>query len=140
MALQTRIPYATASAACDAIVDRLDIGGAGTVKVYDGTQPANADTAVSTQNILCEFTLANPAFGAASNGAASMAGGTKTDSSANNTGTATWFRAFNGAGTVIIDGSVAATGGTADMIIDNTSIASGQTVNLTAWTVTMPRQ
>lgn len=138
MALNTKITTLTANAACDAVVDRLDIGGAGTVRIYDGTggQPATADTAITTQVLLAEFTLPNPAFGAASDGAASLLGGTITDSEAANTGTAVWFRATNGAGTAIIDGSVGTA--TADMIIDNTSITSGQTVNLTAWTVTMP--
>jgi hypothetical protein len=33
-------------------------------------------------------------------------------------------------------GSITATGGGGDMTLDNVSIASGQTVNVTGWTIT----
>jgi hypothetical protein len=65
MATATRISNAAAIAACDAIVDRVDLGGAGKLRIYDGTQPADPDTAVSTQVLLAEITLANPAFNSA---------------------------------------------------------------------------
>jgi len=63
--------YTTASnaarnAACDAVVDLVDAGAAaGYFIVYDGSQPAGPDTAVTTQNALVTGTFSDPAFGAA---------------------------------------------------------------------------
>ncbi len=58
------------------------------------------------------------------------------DTSADATGTAAWFRAYDSDDTAILDGSVGTSD--ADMIIDNTSINSGQTVSISSWTITMP--
>lgn len=52
-------------------------------------------------------------------------------------GTAGYFRIVDSAGTTChLQGTVTATGGGGDMTIDNTSIASGQTVNVTSFTLT----
>ena len=49
MATNTKISNAAAIAACDAIVDKIDVGsGTAVLRIYDGTQPADPDTAVST--------------------------------------------------------------------------------------------
>ena len=56
---------------------------------------------------------------------------------AGNTGTAAIARFEDSTGTIVADGLTVGTSGT-DVIIDNTSIASGQTVNLTAATITHP--
>ena len=78
----------------------------GWLRIYDGTQPANADTAVSTQNILAELRFGATAFGASVAGVAT-ANAITADSSANATGTATWFRVFKSDGTTALwDGSV----------------------------------
>ena len=56
---------------------------------------------------------------------------------ATGTGTAAKARIKNSAGTVVVDGlTVSATGGSGDVKLDNTSIASGQTVNVGSFTVT----
>lgn len=137
------ISAATAIAACDAIVDLLDGGtGAGTIKIYDGSQPADPDEAVGAQTLLSEHDLNDPAFGAAADdapGGKATANAIADDSSANATGTAAWFRASDGDGTAIIDGDVTATGGGGDMEINSTSISSGATVSVTGWNVTMPQ-
>jgi len=140
MALQTRISNAAAIAACDAIVDRLDIGGAGKLRIYDGTQPNDPDTAVSSQVLLAELTLSNPAFGNAADanpGGRATASSITADSSADATGTATWFRAINGSGTAVIDGSVGTTS-SFDLQLNTTSIVAGGNVAVTSWTFTMP--
>ena len=131
-----KISNATAIAACNAIVDLLD---GGTLRIYDGTQPADPDTAVSTQNILSEHTLGTPAFGAASDGnpgGEATANAIADDTSANNTGTATWFRISLSGGAAAIDGT-AGTSGT-DLIIDDANIVSGQTVKVNSCVLTMP--
>jgi hypothetical protein len=55
---------------------------------------------------------------------------------ASGTGTAAHYRMTNS--TDIEEGTVTATGGGGDLTLDNTSIASGQTVTITSWTRTMP--
>jgi hypothetical protein len=128
-----KIANATASAACNGVVDLLDNGY---LRIYDGTQPANANTAVSTQTLLAELRYNATAFGAASNGVAT-ANAFTADSSANATGTASWFRALASDGsTVVLDGSVGTS--SADLVLSTTSIVSGSEVEVTSQTVTMP--
>jgi len=145
MALATRLSNVLAKAMATAVATQIDSGaGAGTVTIYSGTQAADPDTAVVAQVPLAIFTLADPSFGAATD--ANPGGRITAEAVAATTGeagagagtVATWFRAKTSTGTAVIDGSVAATGGTADMIIDNTTIAADQTVNMTSWTITMP--
>lgn len=132
------IPYASASAACNALVDLCDVGGAGKLIIYDGSQPANADTAVTTQKPLATFTLGNPAFGAASNGVATA--NSITPVTAGDTGTATWFRVWNyNSSTVLWDGTVGEAASGKDLILSSASISSGGSVSISSWTVTMPR-
>ena len=134
MAADTRITNAGASAMCDALVDQLDNGY---LRIYDGTIPTNADTAVGAQVLLAELRFNATAFGAASNGVAT-ANAFTADASANATGTASWFRALasNGA-TVICDGTVGTSG--EDLNLNTTAIVTGAAVNVTAMTITMPK-
>src|SRR3990167_9470244 len=98
MAADPRLTNAAASAAADAVVDRIDTGGAGTIKIYTGTIPTDADTAIGAQVLLATLTFAATAFGAAANGVATAAAITS-DSSADATGTAAWARIATGGGT-----------------------------------------
>ena len=70
-----------------------DLADNGYLRIYDGTQPATADTAISTQVLLAELRFNATAAPAASNGVLTFNAITQ-DSSANNTGTASWFRAL----------------------------------------------
>jgi hypothetical protein len=136
MALNTIISVAARNAACDAIVDLIDGGaGAGTVKIYTGTQPAGPGTAVGAQVLLGTLTCSDPAFGAASSGVATASAITS-DTSADATGTAAWFRVLDSNAVAIIDGSVGTS--SADMILDSVSIVAGGTISITSWTITMP--
>ena len=140
MALATRISNVAAKAACDAIVDLLDAGaGPGIVRIYDGTQATDPDTAVGAQTLLAELTCSDPAFGAAVDaapGGRATANAVTSDPSANATGTASWFRALDSNGVARWDGSVGTSG--CDMNINSVSITSGAAVSITSWTVTMP--
>lgn len=140
MAVATRISNNAAKAACDAIVDLLDGGsGAGTLKLYTGTQATDPDTAVGAQTLLGTLTLSDPAFGAAADanpGGRATASSITGDSSADATGTATWFRAADSNAVAVIDGSVGTS--SADLILGSTSITSGVQINVTSWTVTVP--
>jgi len=143
MALNTTISNAAAIVMCNGVVDLLDAGaGAGLLRIYDSTgagQPTNPDIAVTSQVLLAELTLSDPAFGNAADaapGATATASAITDDSAANNTGTATWFRAVDSNGLAVIDGSVGTSG--ADLNLATTSITTGQTVSVTSWTITQP--
>lgn len=113
----------------------LDVLNSGFIEIYDGTQPATPNVAVSTQTKLAKLTLAATAFGASS-------GGTKTAGaigsvSALATSTATWFRAFKSDDTTaVIDGSVGTSG--ADLNLNAVALVTGGTVSVSSWAVSMP--
>lgn len=132
MANNLKISTTAVNAQADALSDLLDNGY---LRIYDGTQPANANTAITSQVLLAELRFNATAAPAASGGVLTMNSITQ-DSSANNTGTATWFRALKSDGsTVVFDGSV----GTAscDLNLGSTSITSGASVAVTSMTYTV---
>jgi len=113
------------------------VGTAPILRIYDLTAgaPANCAAAI-TATLLAEMTLPSDWMAAASNGAKALAG-SWADSSANAAGTADFFRVFESTGTTChIQGTVTATGAGGDMTLDNTSIASGQAVSITSFTLT----
>ena len=136
MAADPRLTNAAASAAADAVVDRIDTGGAGTIKIYTGTIPTDADTAVGAQTLLATLTFSATAFGAAANGVATAAAITS-DTSADATGTAAWARIASGAGTTQLDVTVGTTG--EDINFNTVSFVTGATVAITALTYTQPK-
>lgn len=110
-------------------------GTSAKLQIYSGTQPANCGTAASGTK-LAEMTLPSDWMSAAASGSKALSG-TWQDASADATGTAGYFRIVDSAGTTChMQGSVTATGGGGDMTIDNTSIAAGQQVNVTGFTLT----
>ena len=140
MASNFRISAAARTAACDAIVDLVDSGGAaGTLEVSTGsppTAPASADS--GTPLGTCTFTYPN-AFGAASAGVATAASITP-DSSADASGTAGHFRIKNSSGTVIMQGTAGNAAATPDLVFDNSAIVFGGQISITSLTVTVPEQ
>lgn len=105
----------------------------GFIDIYDGTQPATADTAVSTQVKLARLGLGNPAFAAAVAGVAA-ANAITPDSAADATGTATWFRAVKSDGTAVYDGSVGVSG--SNFNINSVAISAGAQVSATSFSHT----
>ena len=136
MAADPRLTNAAASAAADAVVDRIDVGGAGTIKIYDGTIPTDADTAVGAQVLLATLTFSATAFGAASNGVAT-ANAITSDTSADATGTATWARIASGGAVNQMDVTVGTA--TSDIIFNTVSFVTGATVSITSLTYTQPK-
>lgn len=119
------------NAAADAICALLN---SGKLRIYDGAQPANPNTAISTQTLLAELTFGATAFGAASAGVAT-ANAITGDTSADATGTATWFRTLKSDGTTpVFDGSVGTSN--ADLILGSVAIQAGAAVNVTSATYT----
>jgi hypothetical protein len=121
----------------DARLDAIEtsIGASAILRIRTGPQPANCATADSG-TVLAEMTLPSNWMAAASNGTKTIAG-TWSDIAANNTGTAEHFRIYDSLGTTCgIQGSITATGGGGDMTLDNVSIATGQTITITTFTLT----
>jgi len=116
---------ATRNAACNAIVDLIDVSAPGTLKFYT--------TGLGT--LLGTCTFSNPAFGAAATGTAT-AGAITSDTSADDTGTCAEFVILDGAATEILRGSVSTSG--ADINFDSVSFVAGGTIAVTSLTLTVP--
>jgi len=132
-----RVSTAARNAALDAALNKVDDGAAaGTIKVYTASQPANADTAISSQTLLVTFTCADPTWAAAASGSKAIDADPDLSAAAAATGTAAWARVADSNGNTVYDGSVGTSG--TDFIINTTSITSGQTVTLTSGSITFP--
>ncbi len=120
------------NAALDAI--ETAIGTSAVLKIRTGTVPANCGTA-DAGSVLATLTLPSDWLAAASGGSKSKSG-TWEDASADATGTAGHFRIYASDGTTVhMQGTITATGGGGDMTLDNASIASGQHVTITSFTL-----
>lgn len=111
------------------------VGTSGVLRIYSGTPPANADTALSGNTQLAELACSSTFAAAASGAGVLTANAITQDSSADATGTATCFRLFASDGTTVaMQGSVGTSG--ADLNLVSTSIVSGQPVQVTSfvWT------
>ena len=84
--------------------------------------------------------MSGTSFGAAADanpGGRITANSITDDSSANATGTASWFRMVTqSGGSTIADGSVGTSG--CDLNLNTTAITAGSTVSITSFTITMP--
>lgn len=121
-----------------ALVTQIEtsIGTTPKVQIRTGAQPATPATADSG-TLLAEFTLASD-WATQSAGVLTFSS-TPISATAGGTGTAAHYRIKDSAGTTThMQGSVTATGGGGDLTVDNVSIASGQTVQITSWTITAP--
>lgn len=120
------------NAALDAI--ETAIGASAILKIRSGSAPADCGTADSG-TVLATLNLPSDWLAAASGGSKSKSG-TWEDTSADATGTAAHFRIYASDGTTVhMQGTITATGGGGDMTLDNTSIASGQQVTITSFTL-----
>lgn len=112
------------------------VGSAGILRIYDGTggRPANVAAGIGTNNVLAELTCGTPFAGAASLGVLTLTVPI-TDTSANATGTASWFRIWQSNGTTaVLDGNVGTA--TADLIMSTVSFQQFATISITAFTIT----
>lgn len=134
MALNPKTAAASRNLALNAAFDPLN---GGFLRIYDGTQPTDADTALGAQVLLAELTLNATAFAAASAGS-KTANSITADSSANATGTATWFSLVKSGGVrasdTVMDGSVGTSG--ANLNLNSVAISSGAAVSVTSLTIT----
>jgi len=104
--------------------------------INTGAGTATLKIRASTTDLIV-FNLQNPAFGAASSGVITLAG-VPISTTAAATGTADNFQILDRDGTLLVSGSVTATGGGGDIEATNTSIATSQDADLTSLTYTAP--
>lgn len=124
------------NAAADAVVDLLDAGaGAGTIKFYSGSMPADGD-ATPAGTLLATVTLADPASGAASGGVATFTDPAAVTISATGTAAVALFEDSNGNNVFVCD--VTATGGGGTITLATTALSSGGTLDITAFAYTQP--
>lgn len=134
MALNPKYSNLAVNTEADALSAQLNNGY---LRIYDGAQPATADTAITSQVLLAELRFNATAFGASVAGVIT-ANAITADASANATGTATWFRALKSDGTsVIYDGSVGLS--TTDLTMNAVAIVTGAAVSISSHTITVSK-
>lgn len=118
--------------------NRLDqistaVGSGGKINIYSGTAPANVGTALSGNTLLAELTVSGAFAGSASAGVLTVNSVTS-DTSANATGTATFFRVLTSADSAVIQGTVGTSG--SDLNLNSTALQSGAQVSISSFTIT----
>lgn len=134
MALDLKYSTSLKAAQNNAITSSL--GANAVIRIYGGSKPSSPDVAVTDQPLLatleCSTTLAPPAVGGLltlnpiSDGTGTVAAGEGTN--------ATWFRLVTSDGFGHVDGTVGISG--CDMNLNNTNIATGQTISVASMTFT----
>ena len=125
------LAYSTAirNAMMDAVT--TGAGGSALLRIYDGTRPASGGTATT---LLAELTC-NATFAAGASSGVLTLNSITQDSSANASGTATWFRIVKSDGTTfVMDGNVGTSG--SDLNLTTTTIVSTQPVSVTSFVIT----
>jgi hypothetical protein len=134
MAKNTQLSNAAVNAEADALARLLD---GGFMDIYDGSQPATADTAITTQNKLASLGINATSAPAAVAGVLTFNAVTA-DSSADATGTAAWARFFKSDHTtVVMDQSVGTA--TANVILAALAIQQFANVSVSSWTHTVAK-
>lgn len=116
----------------DALTTKL--GASCLIDIMSGTQATNPDTAIGAQVVLATLT-GNATFAPGASGGVltlnSITSGVGTAGAGGGT-VATWFRMKTSGSTAHVDGTVGISG--ADLNLNNTNIATGQTVAITSAT------
>jgi hypothetical protein len=135
--MASRISAAAAAAGVQAVVDLVDAAtDAGYIEVRTGTQPASVDTAASG-TLLATIPLPSPLWASYTGGTATAntSGGEVGSANGDTDGDAGWYRAYDGAGVAVLDGS-AGTSGT-ELVLNRVDVTTGEPVTIEAWTVTL---
>ena len=107
-------------------------GSSALLRIYDGTRPATGGTPTTK---LAELTC-NATFAPAASAGVLTLNAITADSSADATGTATWFRLVKSDGTThVLDGNVGTSG--SDLNLNSTSIVATGTVSVSSATITI---
>lgn len=123
----------------NALLDQWEttIGPAAVIRVYSGSPPANC-AAANSGTLLVEYDLGSDWASAASGGSKSLSGLSITGIAVG-AGSAGHYRLYEATITTCHEqGTVTASGGGGDAIIDNVVIAVGQEVDIITFTKTAP--
>src|ERR1035437_6227708 len=135
MAVNLHMAIAGVNAEANALAALLN---SGYLRIYDSTgtgQPATADAAITTQVLLAELTFGATAFGSAVAGVIT-ANAIASDSDANASGTATWFRCFESDGTTpVLDGDAGPS--STNLVLSPTSIVMHATISVNSFVHTV---
>lgn len=132
----TRLSTAARNASANAIAALVDAdAGAGTLKIYSGTVPANGDTDPAG-TLLATVAFAVTAFGAASGGTISATDPAAVTAVA--AGTAAVAIVEDASGDNVLVGDVTGTGGGGMIELATTTMSVGLTVDITGFTYTQP--
>lgn len=105
-------------------------GGSALLRIYSGTRPATGGTATT---LLAELTC-NATFAPSASGGVLTLNAITQDSSADSTGTASWFRILTSGAVAQIDGNVGTSG--SDLNLTTTAIVATQPVSISSFTIT----
>lgn len=132
MASNLKVSQDCASTQANALVGGYTNGSI--IHIYQGTQPATPETAITTQTLLASITLPSPAFTQA---LGVMTANAITSVTIGVSGTAQFFRWTKSDNTTpIADGSIGTSG--ADMNLNSTALSSGATLAISSMTYTIP--
>lgn len=135
MAKDTQLSNNAVNVEANALARRLDNGFR---RIYSGIKPATADTALSGNTQLAQLTFAATSAPSAVNGVLTFT--INPDTSADNDGTATWYRDFESDGTtVVMDGTVGVTGSTSNLELNSVAFVTGKQVAITTATHTVAK-
>lgn len=114
------------------------LANSGYLRLYDGDQPATANTAPTTQIMLAELVMNSTAFGASVAGVIT-ANSITAETSAPASGTPNWYRVLksDGAG-ALWDGTVGSSS-TYDIWMSSTGILAGANVSVSSMTFTVTK-
>lgn len=136
-----KIAKVMAQAMADAAGSAVDAGTPdSTLVIYNGSEPADLETAIGAQVALVTFPLPADAFGAAAvvgnTAVITLNAVAAVDASAD--GTASWFRIIDGNGVALMQGNVTDTTGTGVCKVSSTAIISGISVEIVSATFAQP--
>lgn len=129
MSTTSKLTAARKNTMADALATSLN---SGYLRIYSGTEPATADTALSGNTLLAELRFNATAAPSAVAGLLTFNAITQ-DSSNDASGTATFFRAFRSNGTTVEFQGTVGTSGTA-LVMASTTITAGGTTAVSSLT------
>jgi hypothetical protein len=135
MAKNTQMATAAVNAEANGLARALDNGY---LQIYDGAQPADGDTAVTTQNLLVELRFAATSAPSASNGTLTF--NAMTPGIAIRAGQASWYRALQSDhATPVMDGNVGPVGSSNNIELSTVQIQQGGQVGMSSFTHTVAK-
>lgn len=111
----------------------IDNANSGKLRIYSGTRPTNADTALAGNTLLAELTMNATSF--TESGGVLTANAITSDSSADATATATFARLMQSDGSTVVADLSVGTSGT-EVVLNTTSIVTAAVVSCSSFTLT----